>query len=469
MLNHTSVMSIEKKYNKIDDSIKQSLLEFSTVELVSLLFPGHPTGRRGLMRSPFRNDKHPSFSCFIAHDGISRWKDQSTGETGDNIDLFRIVYPGYTYTEAVDQLSQLVLHKSAYLDPSAEVVIRPRAAARRTSYSRNIEPERESVLKVVSDLPLNDSRVPAELRDYWRSRGISDEVITQVCRYVVFENSNRKGMTLIDRNSGLPIVDKNGVELKDDGRCDAICLYNDIGGHVFRVPQTESHKGFKGGTSSFVTTLLANGYRPWDYSRVQFYGQGDGSVQFFHYQQYAADNGILYVNPAQGFNCLRPENVAFATAFLSEWKGHCLDARDIRCLSAVLNSLNCPAYSKAVVVEGMFDGLSDKELDRILGRVSPDHDLVVLNSISNIRWAVPFLARHQQVVIMMDNDLSSGAGQKAYNQLCSDVASFNKATGTNSILFNGSNQYAEHKDLNEALVARKGLKKPERKMNQQKR
>lgn len=441
----------------IDDSVKAELLSFSTVELIGLLFPGHPVSRRGVMRSPFRDDRHPSFSCFKGTGGISRWKDQATGESGDNIALFRRVFPEYDYVEAVDRLAQLALGKSAIVSYGEMPKIRKtRAAARRVSYSRSIEPERESVLKVVSDLPLTDSSVPAELRDYWRGRGISDEVIARYCRYVVFENTNRKGMTLIDQNSGLPIVDSKGNELKDDGRHEAISLYNDIRGHVFRVPETKNHPGFKGGTSSFITTLLANGYRPWDYSRIQFYGQGDNSVQFLKYQQYNPNFGILYVNPTQGFNGLTPASVGFANAFLEDWKDRTLDARDVKCLCAVLDALNCPVCQKAVVLEGMFDGLSDKEIDRMLHRQYPDHDLVILNSIGNIRWCVPFLARHEQVIIMMDNDLTSEAGQKAYRQLCNDLASFNGRTGSHSLIINGSSQFAEYKDLNEALMARKG-------------
>lgn len=448
---------MNKDIQIIDDSVKAEVLIYPTAELISRLFPGHPISRRGLMRSPFRDDRHPSFSCFKGTGGISRWKDQATGESGDNISLYRRVYPELDYVEAVDQLSWLLLNKSAKVDyKDVPRVIRTKAAARRVSYSRNIEPERESVLKVVSDLPLNDNNVPEELRNYWRGRGISDEVITRFCRFVVFENTNRKGLTLIDQNSGLPLVDAKGNELKDDGRNSAISLYNDIGGHVFRVPETKAHQGFKGGTSSFITTLLASGYRIWDYSRVQFYGQGDNSIQFLQYQQYNEGNGILYVNPTQGFNGVFPAAAGFAQSFLSEWVNRTLDARDVKCLCAVLNALNCPISRKAVVVEGMFDGLSDKELDRMLSRTGSDHDLVILNSIGNIRWCVPFLARHEQVIIMMDNDLTSGAGQKAYKQLCSDLASFNNATGTRSVIVNGSSQFAEFKDLNEALMARKG-------------
>ena len=462
------------KVKVIDEAVKTEILEYSTLNLIDRLFPGHPKSRRGVMQSPFRDDKHPSFSCFRGSGGISRWKDHATGESGDNIALYRKLYPDLGYVEAVEGLSQLILGRSAVVDyESLPKTMYPKAVSRRAVYSRSIEPERESVLKVVSEASLLDKSVPDELRHYWRGRGISDEVISRFCRYVVFENVNRKGMSLIDQGSGLPIVDGDGNPVKDDGLNSAIGLMNDIGGYVFRVPETSHHDGFKGGTSSFVTTILAAGYRVWDYSRVQMYGTGDNSVQFTQYQQYGDNVGILYVNPVQGFNGIHPSVSGIAAAFLSEWKDRTLDVRDVKCLCAVFNALNSPVSRKAVVVEGMFDGLSDKELDRMMNREDSDHDIVILNSIGNIRWSIPFLSLHQQVIIMMDNDLSSNAGQKAYRQLCNDLSAFSAAVGLSPVIVNGSSQFAQYKDLNEALMARKGFpetsKKPSksnRKKNQ---
>ena len=50
---------------------------------VMLDLPGKP-GRR--CRSPFREDRNPSFSVY---DGGRRWKDHATGEGGDAVDFLR--------------------------------------------------------------------------------------------------------------------------------------------------------------------------------------------------------------------------------------------------------------------------------------------------------------------------------------------------------------------------------------------
>jgi hypothetical protein len=46
--------------------------------------PGEPPGRDKSVRSPFRDDKHPSFSIFAKG---RRWKDHGTGEEGNAVDF----------------------------------------------------------------------------------------------------------------------------------------------------------------------------------------------------------------------------------------------------------------------------------------------------------------------------------------------------------------------------------------------
>lgn len=66
--------------NKID---AQRLKEVLTIPVIwyRLALPGQPSRS---CRSPFREDKKPSFSVY--DDGM-RWKDFSTGEGGDVIDF----------------------------------------------------------------------------------------------------------------------------------------------------------------------------------------------------------------------------------------------------------------------------------------------------------------------------------------------------------------------------------------------
>lgn len=436
----------------LDRSVVEELKRFPTAELVRLIFPGHPVRTRGIMRSPFREDRNPSFSCFKGRDGCSLWKDHSTQESGDNIDLYRKAFPDLGYVEAVDRLALLVLGRSAVEGYAGGVRREYRSVqARRASFARTIEPERESALKVISDLPLTDGGIPAELRRYWRNRGISDRVICGLgLRYVVFENINRKGMTLMDPASGLPLVE-NGRVMRDDGLSDAIGLYNDIGGVIFRVPDSETHRGFKGGTSSFITTILADGSRP--AGTVTFEGVGTNMI---NYLRYDGRDGALLVNPTQSFRGLAPHAVPFAAPLLEDYMNVTLSVREVKCLTAVLNSLNAPMASEVAVVEGMFDGLSERELNRLRDGSSRGRDLIIANSIGNLRWAVPFICRHRQATLMLDND-GSGAGQKAYAQLCNDMAAYNSRTGSKTVIVNGSALFEGYKDLNEALMAGKGF------------
>lgn len=447
--------AVDESFQIIDESVKDDILRFPTHELVSMLFPGHKIGRKGgIMRSPFRNDRNPSFSCFKGRGGYSFWKDHATDESGDNISLFRKVFPELGYVDAVDRLSLMLFGRSALNDHAGRVRREVRAVqAKRASYVRTLEPERESVLKIISDLPVRHESTPSFLVDYWRSRGISDITMTALgCRYIVFENTNRKGMSLMDPVSGLPLVDSDGYPLKDDGRNDAIGLYNDLGGVVFRVPDTPSHRGFKGGTSSFITTVLADGSR--HAGSVYFGGEGNNAVAFVRYD---VSCRALQINPSQAFVGVSPESAVSAVQFCHEYIGQTLDLRDVKCICAVLCSLNSPVSDKVAVVEGMFDGLSEREITRMRGTGGEARDLVILNSISNIRWAVPFICRHTEATLMLDNDISSGAGRKAFVQLVNEVRQFGLMCGTNTVVFDGSVIFENFKDLNEALMAGKSF------------
>ena len=292
--------------------------------------------------------------------------------------------------------------------------------------------------------------MPGTLKSYWRGRGISDSVIGRFCCYCVLENTKRKDRVIIDKESGLPVIDKFGNPMMDDGLMYGIGQRNDIGGMVFRSPETASSKGFKGATSSFVSTFLSDGSRP--LHTVNFFGEGDNYVHFIRYDRATSS---IFINPTQGFSGISDSAVVYALSFMSGFSGE-LDTRERKCAAAVLSSLNCPVTHDVVVVEGMFDGLSDRELCVGLGSRGV-YDLLILNSISNLRWAIPFLSRHSRVVSMMDNDLSSGAGQKAFVQLSQDIELFSLKTGFKPLVFDGSSVLGHHKDLNDALMAGKGF------------
>lgn len=434
---------------QLDEYVKDTLLRYPTVDLVRLLFPDVRVRGRVLC-NPLRGERNASFSCFRDRQGLSRWKDWATGESGDNIDFFQKVYPGLGYVEAVDRLSGMLLGRSAFVEGgAAQVPFRPRRPAASPRISAK---EEKPVLKIISDVPFFSDGCPSELVDYTRSRGISDEVSARYCRSVVFENTRLNGSVRVDPVTGIPLVGADGAPEVSDGRSTAVAIPNDIGGYSLRVPDQGGRKGFKGCDRAFFSTVLAGGFPP--VPVVRFVGRGDALVGGLRYDERSS---MLYVNPSQGFAGVKPWAVRFAAPLLETWAGRRIEGRDMRACVAVLNALNGPVHPVVTVVEGMFDALSVIEIERLSGRGPfPGGDLVVLNSVTNIPWAVPFLAMHAEVRSFLDNDLRSSAGQKAFVQMDETVSLYASRCGVACTVRSHSGFFFPHKDVNDYLVASKG-------------
>lgn len=445
-----SAQSMSGSVKLIDQSVKDSILRFPTVELIRRLFPDVKFRGRSVLCNPLRGEAHASLSCFRGRDGFPHWKDHATGETGDNIDFYRLVCPDKGYVEAVDSLSWLLLGRSALQDVPAGQVVSLSFSPQQRRHVPAREPD--PVLKVVSESPYR-SDSPADLVSYTRGRGISDEVAGVLFRIVRFVNTNREGRFLTDEVTGLPVPDGKGGVLLDSGENVAVAMGNDIGGFSLRIPDTAPCGGFKGTNASFLTTVLADGGAP--RSLVRFAGDGDSLVTGFSYDSYSR---FLYVNRMQGFTGVEPWAVRFAVAFLDQWTGRYLEGRDLRAAGAVLNALNGPVHRKVTVVEGMFDAASVVELNRLAGRgCTPDGDLVVLNSISNISWAVPFLSMHGEVRSLLDNDICSSAGQKAFAVMQESVRAFAARAGVACCVWSDSPSISPSKDVNDYLRRVKGF------------
>ncbi len=448
----------------IDSSVKDEILRFPTVELIRRLFPDVKVGGRSVIRNPLRNDRHPSLSCFRDRAGFQRWKDHATGETGDNIDFFRKVYPDLGYVEAIDRLSLLVLGKSALQDfvPGQSVPVYSQARRQRAVHAGPAD--EAHVLRIVSDVSFSVGSAPAALVSYTRERGISDVVAGAYFRYVVYENTNRKGRSLIDPSSGLPVVDGDGSLVKDDGRYEAVAMRNDIGGFSLRVPASAGSEGFKGTNMSFVSTFLADG-RPFG-PEVRFVGRGEGFVTGFGYDE---PHRYLSVNRTQGFVGVEPWAVRPAVVFLDAWIGRFIEGRDLKGAEAVLRSLNSPMSVEVDVVEGMFDAVSVIEFEKMAGRGGkPVRDLLVLNSLSNLHWAVPFLSVHGTVRSLLDNDMRSSAGQKAFDVLRERIEAFSSRLGVRCVVRSDSGVFYPCKDINDFLKEKKGFTQPSERQQEQK-
>ena len=103
-------------------------------------------------------------------------------------------------------------------------------------------------------------------------------------------------------------------------------------------------------------------------------------------------------------------------------------------------------YPTCLVFEGFMDCLSYLTLKR---NPNPPHNIVVLNSVTNLAKAVPFIASHERVYAYLDND---EAGRKATAEL--------KATCRN--LSDQSIHYRPYNDLNDYLRSRLPVKEHRR-------
>lgn len=437
-------------FQVIDERLKDEILRYPTERLVEQLVPGFHTGGRKVMRSPFRDERHPSFSCFSASNGISRWKDHTTGESGDNISLYRRLHGECGYAEALDSLSQIILGRSVYCD--MESVARPVSPAARPV--RPAEEQTKGALEIVRILPASSPDVPHEIVSYWRGRAISDETAHRYCSYVVFENLNRKGRMMVDPLTRLPLYGPDGNVLLDSGVNESVALPNDVGGWSLRTPDHGGEKGFKGTDRAFLSTILADGTRP--APAVGLHGSGDRFVSCLRYEE---PTHRLYISPSQFFSGVQPYAAPFSIHFLEDFSGRYLMDRDVRNVTAVLRMLSGPINSNVCVVEGMFDALSVIEMQRLRGRGTlPGGDLVVLNSVNNLKWAVPFLSMHRVVSSLLDNDLRSSAGQNTYQKMRTDVAGFAEAVGSPlPQVRSESGLFHPYKDVNDFLMKSRGF------------
>lgn len=94
-----------------------------------------------------------------------------------------------------------------------------------------------------------------------------------------------------------------------------------------------------------------------------------------------------------------------------------------------------------MIFEGFMDFLSYLSLK---GNSSPSIDTTVLNSVTNLAKAIPFLQQHKTVHAFLDND---EAGKRAVEQLRQSLP--------NSEVVDQSAFYQNHKDLNEYLTGQR--------------
>lgn len=434
----------ESRQNDLDSRMLDRVRCYPTVDLVRKLFPDVKMRGGSRMSSPFRNDREPSFSCFMRRKGVPGWKDHGTGESGDNIDLYMKAFPGTSYPDAVNALSVLLFGESAYLsDVNESVSRRTVVSSPRIPVSVQIEP----VFRVNGVRRLSEWDVP-EHGTYWRERGIADSTMFRYCVMAEVVNTHREGKPVFDRESGLPVVSREGVPILDDGVIRSVAMPNAIGGYVLR-----DSGGIKYCTSSFPAFILSDG----DYSRA-----GNPLVGLDYRvdrPRYDAFSRVLWINGTTGYSGVGSREGGVLLPELCSLESRTLDGRDAAGYGALLGALSGAFASRVVVVEGMYDALSLLDMALVRGE-GPllGSDLVVLNSTSNVRFCIPFLAAHREVVCCFDRDLRSGTGAKAYDQVCEAVGSYSSALRAECRVSSATHLFAPFKDVNDYYRFLKGFR-----------
>lgn len=159
---------------------------------------------------------------------------------------------------------------------------------------------------------------------------------------------------------------------------------------------------------------------------------------------YLCDRGIDLVAARKYCNEVRYKveaNEYFAIGFKNDAGGWELRNRKFQGSSTPKNITTIRNGSDAVMVfEGFIDFLSYLSLKQNL---SPSIDTAVLNSVTNLSKAVPFLQSHKTIYAFLDND---DAGRKTLASLGEHLPS--------SEVVDKSAFYRNYKDLNDYLTAR---------------
>ena len=99
------------------------------------------------------------------------------------------------------------------------------------------------------------------------------------------------------------------------------------------------------------------------------------------------------------------------------------------------------------VFEGVFDFLSWLASER---SVAPSTDVVVLNSVANVRRAFPYMCLHRTIYCCLDNDDAGRAALETIKSLCKDI--------NDSKVIDGSLFYEGYNDVNDWWVAMKAAR-----------
>ena len=146
----------------------------------------------------------------------------------------------------------------------------------------------------------------------------------------------------------------------------------------------------------------------------------------------------------------KPGSSFFAIGFKNNSDGYVLRSKVAKiCSSSDVTTLgpdgkrNEEANSKKVAVfEGFIDFLSLLSYNE---KDIPGHDCCILNSVSNLERALPWIARHKEIMVFADND---NAGRETLQK----ITDFVSGSSEEISIYDMAELYKGHKDVNDKLV-----------------
>lgn len=132
----------------------------------------------------------------------------------------------------------------------------------------------------------------------------------------------------------------------------------------------------------------------------------------------------------------------FAVGFRNDAGGWELRNRYFKGCTSKAPTTRNGSYPTCLVFEGFMDYLSYLTLER---NPNPPHNIAVLNSVTNLSKAVPFIASHEQVYAYLDNDEAGLKATAELKKVCRNLS-------------DQSVHYRQHNDLNDYLRSRRPVK-----------
>ena len=153
---------------------------------------------------------------------------------------------------------------------------------------------------------------------------------------------------------------------------------------------------------------------------------------------------VILFNPEKGmhYTLLGLPNNSGAYAFRSPSGMKSTNKADVTTINTAGEITAKPSSPKVAVFEGMFDFLSWRVLQ---SSELPTCDVVILNSVSNLKRVANYIQSHTSATCFLDND---AAGEKCYQ----DIRNLMK----DKEVLDMSDLYGQYKDLNEMLQASRG-------------